>query len=375
MCLVNNLRRYLFVAIVVLSISMVVSCEEPEWYTQDPPPAFFEGTPEDSAAIVGILTNNYPELLITSEFFNDILDSVGLPAIEIYGSEMFFDVDSPLIKQHVDSCGLSLVNTPLEHVWDLWFSKETTGTVYLLDTFDFSLSLHADQKIVAHYDSAVVIGSDTSWMIGTIDTFNVPYYAERLGLVGDGRRLILFDVVRDWIEDPEHPGDTVYAVLDPRQWFLSKLSYGRYCFPTVSSDIPGIDRIVFARQNGLNDTILSSCYDTLYSGHVMNRFRAIDSLLEYTSGDSIMVTIILSGPLDESDCSFFMTIGDGARMNIAPAGSEVELAGDGITNIYVEVVANDFYYYVNPEKSYKATLWLIPVIVNTQGNSRARPGN
>lgn len=363
MCIVKYLCKYLGMVVVAISF-LSVSCEESEWIENDPPPAFFEGTPEDSAAIVSILTDDYPELLITDEIFNDSLNSVVVPDIEILLSEMTFSVDSPLIKQHVDSCGLRLNSTPLEHVWDMWYSKDTACTVYLFDTFDFSSLAHADLKIIAHYDSVVISGVDTILMIGTIDTSDMPYYATPQPAVGDGRRLMFFDVTREWIEDPQNPGDSVYAVVDPRQWFLSRLSYGRYFFPTFGTDIPSIDRVILTRQNGVADTILASNIDTTYTGHVMNRFRSIDSLLEYTSGDSLTVTVIMGGTPAVDECSFFVTTGDGPRVNIIPSSNTVELIGDGITNIYIEVVENDVYYYVNPLVSYKATLWLIPVVIN-----------
>ncbi|MDH4212194.1 MAG: hypothetical protein OEV79_12190, partial [candidate division WOR-3 bacterium] len=324
-----------------------------------------EGTPEDIAAIEAIFTDDYPELLIVDEIFNDSLNSVNLADVEILWSEMVFSVDSPLIKQHADSCGLRLNNTPLERVWDdMWFTKDTACTVYYIDTFDFSSLAHADLQIVGHYDSVVISGADTIWMIGTVDTIDIHYYAEPQPAIGDGRRLIFFDVIREWIEDPQNPGDSVYAVVDPRQWFLSKLSYGSYYFPIRGADAPYIDRVILARQNGLADTILASNTDTTYTGHVMNRFRSIDSLLEYTSGDSIAVTVILGGQWVVDECSFFVTTGDGPRVNILSSGSTVELIGGGITNIYFEVVKNDVYYCVNPLVDYKATLWLIPVVIN-----------
>ncbi|MDH4212253.1 MAG: hypothetical protein OEV79_12485, partial [candidate division WOR-3 bacterium] len=95
MRIINYLCRCLCATVVVLSF-LYVSCEDSEYYESDPPPAYFEGTPEDIAAIEAILTDDYPELLIVDEIFNDSLNSVNLADVEILWSEMVFSVDSPL---------------------------------------------------------------------------------------------------------------------------------------------------------------------------------------------------------------------------------------------------------------------------------------
>ncbi|UCG91557.1 MAG: hypothetical protein JSV97_10820 [candidate division WOR-3 bacterium] len=350
--------------LIILSILLLsISCKSAKEH-EAPDDGFFEGTPEDSAAIMDILNNDYPELLITDEVFNDSLNAVALAAIEILQSELYFLADSPLIKQHVDSCGLGLMDAPLEHYWDLWYAMDTTCVVFLRDMFNFYSLTHADVKIIAHYDSMVIIEDDTSWMIGTVDTIIESYYAPERAFIGQGRRVMFFDVIREMEIDPE-TGDTVWAVVEPREWILKRVLYGTYYFPTAADDVPSIDRIILTRSTGVIDTIFSSVYDPDYNGHVMDRFRAIDSLLVYDNGDLLTVTVQLGGQVSAADCVFFVTVGDSARVNIVTAGNQIEVIGDGIANLYFEVVETSVYYYVNPEKDYKATMWLIPVRINT----------
>lgn len=342
----------------IIAVMLFITCGN------EPYEVFYEGTPEDSAAIMGILMTDYPELLITDEVFNELYNAVALDPIEILETELYLRVDSPLIKQHVDSCGLRLVETPLEHYWDLWFAKDTTCTIFLRDTFNIYSLMHADLQITAHYDSIEVsAGGDTSWTIGTIDTVTDPYYADEFAALGQGRRVIFFDVVREWVQDPDDPEDSVYAVREPIEWILKRVLYGTYDFPTAADDVPSINRIILTRLNtGDVDTIFSTSFDPDYHGHVMDRFRAIDSILVYTDGEPLDVDITI-GNVDEENCASFVTCGTSNRVNLATTGDTLFVTGDGMTNLYFEVVETASYYYINPVKDYKETMWIIPVII------------
>lgn len=360
------MKKILLSSMVIVGMLLITCGTEP--YEE-----FYEGTPEDSAAIMEMIADN-PALATTDEIFkldtitgDPLYNTVALDPIEILESEEFLRVDSPLIKQHVDACGLELIDPPLEHYYDLWFSKDTTCTVYIRDTFDFYSLMHYDLRIIAHYDSAVIdtlTGDTTGWTIGTIDSLEADY-ADELEALGQGRRVIFFDVVREWVEDPDDPDDSVYAVREPIEWILKRVLYGTYDFPGPADDVPSITRIVLTSMTtGEVDTIFRSSYDPDYFGHVMDRFRAIDSLLEYTDGEMLDVSITI-GNVDATDCAIFATCGISDRIDLGT--DTLVVTGDGLTNLYFEVVETGSYYYVNPAREYMATLWVIPVLVNAGG--------
>ncbi|MCW3986687.1 MAG: hypothetical protein NWE87_00060, partial [Candidatus Bathyarchaeota archaeon] len=245
---------------------------------------------------------------------------------------------------------------------DYWFAKDTTCTVYVIDTFEVMSLMHADIKYTGHYDSAHVeidtiidtlvtpwdttfIVDTLTWRIGTTDIDSTPY-DDTSDVIGNGKRIIFFD-------------------YEDGNWELKRISYGEYNFPAYSTEIPDIDRIILTHSGGA-DTIIASSYDTLITDttgqHVMDRFRAIDSLLEYDAGEILFVEITLrpGASVEAGDCEFFASC-EGARVNLGYTGNSLALTGQGITNLCFEAVLNETYYYVLPQKEYKAQVWLIPV--------------
>jgi hypothetical protein len=97
----------------------------------------------------------------------------------------------------------------------------------------------------------------------------------------------------------------------------------------------------------------------------MNRFRAIDSLLEYTEFDTLEVTVEVD-VTQAADAICYAACGDTpARVSLDEDGHGfVQVTGQGIVNLYFEAVIMDSYYYVNPNQGYFATIWLIPITVN-----------
>jgi hypothetical protein len=346
----------------------------------EPPEEFYEGTPEDDAAIDAILTDDYPELLITDDGFIDTYVAVNIPNAVFEDQDRIFRADSPIVKHHIDSSAYAL--DTMYRNYDRWYSKDTACTVYLIDTFNVDSWVHRDLILVGHYDS-LYIGptGDTNWVLRTVDTIvpgvdtaTIPggdsvYSME--SITGDGRRLVFFEPRRsttEYVVD-EETGDTTYVIIEPFDWQLKRLSYGSYYYPTRGTDVPTINRVLFDRGTSV-DTVLSSSYDTLYTGHVMNRFRGIDSLLEFTAGETLLVTIEFDDPEASQEAVYFAScIGDTLERvqlpTIATGGRGLfAVTGQGIVNLYFTVVYMDSYYYVNPNQGFYATVWLIPVRVN-----------
>jgi hypothetical protein len=105
----------------------------------------------------------------------------------------------------------------------------------------------------------------------------------------------------------------------------------------------------------------------------MNRFKHIDSLLEYSSIDSVLVTIEIDDPEVQDACTYYAVCAGDTPTRVqlsdgATGGSGyLHLNGLGnseIVNLYFEVVFRDSYYYYSPNQGYFATVWLVPVKIN-----------
>ncbi|UCF69849.1 MAG: hypothetical protein JSW49_06515 [candidate division WOR-3 bacterium] len=355
--------------LLAITVMCLVTCGN------EPPEPFYEGTPEDDAQIDSILTHpSYARLLNTIDGFVPTYIGATLPEWEIVGSDSIFRADSPLVMQHIDSCALSFVDT--NRVYDRWYAKDTTCTVYLIDTFEVESNVHVDSMIIGHYDS-LYIGptGDTNWVLDSVEvimpTGGDAYVSETIE--GDGRRLIFLEPIRDTIPTiDEETGDTLgYPVREPLVWQLKRISYGTYYYPTRGTDVPAISRVILTAGEQV-DTIISSSTDTTYTGHVMNRFRHIDSLVQYDSlsVDSIEVTIEVDDVGVSGVCNYYAVCAGATperRQLPSVAGGAagyLPLTGQNIVNLYFEVVTWNSYYYVNPNIGYYAAVWLIPVRIN-----------
>ena len=353
---------------------LVVACMCILTCGNEPPEEFYEGTPEDDAKIDDILNNDYPELLVTTDGLLEtytFIQAVSLPPVSFGDQDRLFRADSPIVKQHIDSSAFAL--DTLHRFYDRWYAKDTTCTVYLWDTFYVASLYHVDLVLVGHYDS-IFIGptGDTNYVLNTIDTIipTPPDDYDSEDIYGDGRRHIFLEPRRSTTPtvDPE-TDDTTYAIIEPFEWQLRRISYGRYYYPTRGTDAPGVLRVLINSSSDplVVDTILNSNTDTLYTGHVMNRFKAIDSLLEYTGLDTLEVTIELDEETEAAGVVCYAVCND-VRINLDPIAvggrGFIPVTGQGIVNLYFEAVFRDSYYYVNPNQGYFATVWLIPVMVN-----------
>ena len=331
----GKMKKYLLNLLIIVGICIVACGNEP-------PEDFYEGTPEDIAAIDALLAAN-SILLVTEDMFEDAYDSLAMAALAFIPSDSFMRDDTFMVKHYLDQCATDLVTR--NDTLDYWFAKDTTCTVYVIDTFDVMSLMHATLEYTAYYDSAIIdtaTGDTVGWRIGTVDIDSTPYY-DTSDLVGNGKKIIFFD-------------------YEDGNWELKRISYGEYNFPAYSTEIPDINTIILTRENGDADTIIASSTDSTYTGHCMDRFRAIDSLLEYDAGETLFVEITLrfGATVAVGDCELFASCG-GARVNLGYTAGRLGLTGQGITNLCFEAVLDETYYYVFPQKEYKAQVWLIPV--------------
>jgi len=329
------MKKYLLSLLMILAI-LFITCGN------EPPEEFYEGTPEDSTEIANLLSQN-TDLLVGEDLVDPTYIFVDLANVGFPVSDSFLRDDTILIKVHVDSCATVL--RARNDTLDFWFTKDTTCTVYMYDTFDLSSNMQYDAKYTAYYDSAEVdtVTGDTTWRIGTVIEDSTRGN-RTLEYTGNGYRHIFFDY-------DEATG-----------WELKRISYGTYNFPAAGTDLPVIQQVNFTRGDGTQDSVIQTSYDTLYEGHVMNRFRALDSLLTFSVNDTITVAITLGfGTVVDSMVSYYALCEGSNRVELDGGSGALELTGAGIKNLYIEIVVNEAYYYYAPTKDYKAQVWLIPV--------------
>ena len=308
----------------------------------EPPEEFYNGTPEDSTAIQTLLDNN-PELQVGTDMFDTSMIAVVLPNVGFVVSDSYYRVDSTIIKQHVDMCGFKNIERNL--TYDFWFAKDTTCTVYMYDTFNVDSYMHWNARYTGYYfwQGDTGISLDTVLVDSTGGN-------DSLAMTGNGYRIIFFD-------------------YDGTDWDLKRISYGTYNFPAAGTDVPSIQEVKLLFDNGDRDSIIQSSYDTLYTGHVMNRFRAVDSLLiiDYAdlTPDSLLTiqTILGFGTITDTMVQWYASLGGENRVQLtgSPGIGALKITGSGITNLYIECVVQGGYYYVQPRGEYEAQVWLVPV--------------
>jgi hypothetical protein len=310
----------------------------------EPPEDYYQGTPEDSTAIQALIDAN-PGFLVSEDLFDPTYLAISLPAIALSETDRWFRVDSVVSKRHVDSCALELIERT--YGLEFWFAKDTTCTVFLWDTVTFNSLMYCDER----WDIPYFLYDDSIYYDTVfIDTTPFDDVQEAIGIC---QRHMFFE--RD----------------ENGEWEFKRITYGTWNFPEEAQDVPFILNVVLDPDGNLgpiSDTIVWSDYDTLNQGHIMDRFRSIDSLLTYDAGDTLRVTVNLSIQVDADSCVFFATVG-GNRMIFGSGGpganvGEVVLENDGLVNLWIEVVVTQgatSFYYLTPRRDYKATAWLIPI--------------
>lgn len=344
------MKRYLLSLLVIVTMLFIVTCGN------EPPEEYYQGTPEDSAAIQAVLDANPGYLLTTDGFVEDYVP-IALNPVGITGSDSFFKGDSTVIKQHVDST--ALLFTSMNRYQDLWFAKDTTCTVALYDTFLAVSEMHANIRYTLYY----FWQGDTTTRVDTVVVNDTSVY-NTLNIIGDGNRRIFLEPIREAKID-EETGDTVMAIKEPREWVMKRVAYGIYHYPNAGATAPGLTRVTLDPGGDLPiDTIISASTDTLYLGHAMDRFRAVDSLLVYTAGDTLDIVATATAGFNADSVTFYASCGGTNRVELPNGSGSLVLKNEtGITNLYFEVVEPNTYYYALPPFEYAATVWLVPVVL------------
>ncbi len=320
----------------------------------EPPESFYNGTPKDDTLINAVL-DAHAEFLQTDDLFLNSMVPVTMPAVTFPVADSYFKSESVLIKQHVDSLRDNVASK--SRFKDLWYTKDTTCTVYLFDTFNLIREVHYDALYKGYY----FWQGDTGKKLDTVIVNLTGGYYSYDTITAEGLRHLFVEPVKERVFDNEL-GDSVWKIKEPREWVLKRISYGNYGLPNRGASIPNID-IVTLNTGARVDTIYGSNNDTLVFHHAMNRFCHIDSLLTYNSGDSVTVSVTLSGTITGDLCTFF-AMQDGKRTQLVDGTGKIAITGSGIKNLVVEVIVSDGFYYVKPASSLLARFWLIPIRVD-----------
>ncbi|MEO0141747.1 MAG: hypothetical protein ABIL15_00120 [candidate division WOR-3 bacterium] len=321
----------------------------------EPPEEFYNGTPEDDS-LINTLLNGYPEFLKTDDIFVKTYIAVTLDPVSFPVSDSYFKGESVIVKQHVDSLRDNVASS--SRFKDLWYTKDTTCTVYLYDTLNVIREVHYDLLYKGYY----FWQGDTGKKLDTVIVETGGGYYSYDTVTAEGLRHLYVEPVKEKVWD-EESGDSVWKVKEPREWKLKRISYGNYGLPNRGASIPYISQVIVSSMNtGRIDTIWASNVDTIYQHHAMNRFCHIDSLLEYDNGDSLTITIVLGGTITSDLCSFF-AVQDGKKVHLPSGSGKIQITGSGVKNLIFEVIVNDGFYYVKPASPLLARFWLIPIRV------------
>ena len=340
------MKKYLL-SLLIITGMFILTCGN------EPPEQFFEGTPEDSTAITDLLVTN-ADLTQTSDLYAGLYTSLVLGTVHYPAADSYFKADSIVIKQHVDSCALTF--GALNRFTDLWWARDTTCTVYLWDTFTVISDVHFDKIYKGYYFYPP--GDTTTALDTTMEIDSVGYNTKDIS--GEGLRHIFFEPVRE--PGVDENGDSVMVVKEPREWVLKRISYGSYYYPNRGAEYPAISNIILTpRTSAVPETIYAAQPDT-FEHHAMDRFRAFDSLLTYTAGETLDVAITVTG-IGYDTVAFFASCAGSDRVSLTNGSGALLVSGSDIVNLYFEVVNNNGYYYLKPDKGYVATIWLIPVRV------------
>ena len=351
------MKRKFLSLLIVAGLFIFLTCGN------EPPEGFYEGSPEDSVAIFGLLDDN-AALTFTEDMFVSDWVPVTFGAVEFLDEDEYYRNTDSIIKQLVDSVRFSDVT--MTRYTDLWFARDTTCTVTLYDTFVTQCEVHYSERHIGYYFWQGDTGNE-------LDTIIVDYTGgnDMIDVHAVGKRVLFFDVVRDLVVDDDgdtvfdENGEPIYEVREPHEWYLKRISYGDYDFPEPGSDVPLIAQVDI--DDGTNTyTIIESSYDpdTIENQHIFNRFRSIDSLLGFGNGDSLDIEIAVYNVVPGSLDVFFASVGGGGRREITGLHSgtgTIIAGGTGITNLFFEVAADEAFYYVVPAKEYSSNVWLIPV--------------
>lgn len=335
----------------LLAITLVfISCGN------EPPEQFYNGTPEDDT-LINALLDSHSEFLKTSDLFLDVYSRIDSFVVSFPVADSYFKTESVLVKRHLDSLRDKVVSST--RFKDLWYAKDTTCTVYLFDTFNLILEVHYDRLYEGYY----FWQGDTSKDLDTVIVMAAPGYASYDTITVEGLRHLYVEPLKERVWDEELQ-DSVWKIKEPREWILKRISYGNYGLPNRAAGIPYIYYAIITSKNTAKvDTIWASNTDTLYQHHAMNRFCAIDSLLEYNAGDTLTISITLAGTITRDLCSFF-AIQDSKKIQLIGGSGKIAITGSGVKNLVIVAIVSDGLCYVKPASPLLARFWLIPIRVN-----------
>ncbi len=322
----------------------------------EPPEEFYNGTPKDDSLINALLETTPDSIFLKTDdlFLNSyvpvVLDPVSFPVADSY-----FKGESVIVKQHVDSLRDNVSSK--SRFKDLWYTKDTTCTVYLYDTFNLIREVHYDLLYKGYY----FWQGDTGKKLDTVIVETTGGYYSYDTISAEGLRHLYVEPVKERVWD-EELGDSVWKIKEPREWKLKRISYGNYGIPNRGADIPYIYYAIITTPANRVDTIWASNYDTLYQHHAMNRFCHVDSLLEYNAGDSISISLVLSGTIADTQCVFY-ALQDGKKVQLVDGSGKIQITGSGIKNLVFEVIVMSGFYYQKPASPLLSRLWLIPIRV------------
>ncbi len=328
----------------------------------EPPPAMWSGTPEDSTEVDGLIAANASYFV--SDGFPFAKDSMKL-AKPLYDSmqrvpllERVFGLDSVAVRYIADSLGLEMKRTSRNQRFQ--FTRDTTVTVTVFDSFEVDMNYHAAKVCsLFYFKDTCSISNPYKPVLDSVNSWPANINLTKSFKRSVARTYLFFDSVGG-------------------AWRLAKFTPTIINFPSVDS-APQINQVRFTLYGSTRiDTIRYSTTDNKLKA--MNILRPLDSVLTYKPGDSIQIFVRTDYDGQNADAGYYIFYGhlgsihDHLEEDYGPLVGSIQYNGifyvkfdtPGYKRLYVQVVDTRSFYVSNQQntkKDFYSTIWVIPIRV------------
>ncbi len=324
----------------------------------EPPPPLWGGTTDDSLAIEELIKSN--ETYYSTGNFNITKDSIKLnPTLydtisRVPFMEQVFTTDSVALRYVPDLLGLTIDNSKTKRNKDFIFTRDTTCTVVIIDSFTFDLSCHVIKACsLIYFRDTCSPTNPRKPLIDSVKVVNVSFDHTKQFSRGVAKTYLFFDSVGG-------------------SWRFAKLSPTIINSPATDS-IPTVNNIKIY-------SLTSTRIDTVYyqttndSLRAMNRLHPLDSVLTYRLGDSLKFEINTSYTTNEGGWFVFYGHYEDQHKQLEQIVGTTTYNGylylkpttPGYKRVYLQMLDTRSFYVPNTQnykRDFYSTIWVIPIKV------------
>lgn len=326
----------------------------------EPPAPLWTGSKEDTTAVENLVTAN--ESYYVSSLFASTKDSIKLQ-YQLYIDtsrvplmEKVFTVDSIAERYVPDLLGFKLDNSRRRQ--KLVFTRDTSCTVTIIDSFEASIEYHVAQLCSLFYFRDTL--PDTSAykpLLDSVRRLSVSFDFTKSFKRGEAKTYLFFDY------------DSATG------WTFEKMTPTVISFPAPES-VPSVNDVKIYLINSTRiDTVFYSTTNNKLKA--MNLFRPLDSVLTFKTGDSVKIEVHTYYGANEA--GFYVFYGHYGtthkqledKWNSVPPDFYngtwyLKFDSPGNKRIYLQMLDTRSFYIPNTQhakKDFYSTIWIIPVKV------------